>query len=150
MQKLIEKSRYLALLAVLSLLITASLTFVLGALKTWQAGVKIVMSKGQDPLILIYLLQIMDVFLVATVLFVFAASLYEMFIGRLDLPDWASAHSLAELKVKLGGALILVMAVTFLEHLMEWRNPQETLLFAIAIAVVAAILIALGKNEKPS
>jgi uncharacterized membrane protein YqhA len=50
----------------------------------------------------------------------------------------------------LGGALILVMAVTFLEHLMEWRNPQETLLFAIAIAVVAAILIALGKNEKPS
>jgi uncharacterized membrane protein YqhA len=150
MQKLIEKSRYLVLLAVLSLLITASLTFLLGALKNLAGRRQNCDEQRARPTHLDLFVTDHGCVFVATVLFVFAASLYEMFIGRLDLPNWASAHSLSELKVKLGGALILVMAVTFLEHLMEWRNPQETLLFAIAIAVVAAILIALGKNEKPS
>jgi hypothetical protein len=34
------------------------------------------------------------------------------------------------------------MAVKFLEHLVEWKNPNESLSFAIAVSVVAATLIA--------
>ena len=53
------------------------------------------------------------------------------------LPDWMLAHDLNELKDKLGGVIILVMVVKFLEHLVEWEDPQGSLFFAIAVAVVS-------------
>ena len=34
-----------------------------------------------------------------------------------------------------------MLAVTFLEHLVKWENPQDTLMFAVAIAVVIFGLI---------
>ena len=68
--------------------------------------------------------------------------MYELFVGGLNLPDWMLAHNLHELKTKLSNVIILVMAVKFLEHLVEWKNPDESLYFAIAVSVVAATLIA--------
>jgi len=88
------------------------------------------------------LVEVVDGFLVATILFIFAASMYELFIAEINLPDWMLAHNLHELKTKLSSVLILVMAVKFVEHLVEWKDPHSTLLFGIAIAVVSAILIA--------
>ena len=144
MKQLFEKCKFLSLVGVASLLLAAALTFVLGAVKTIQVGVAIVMSFGRDPLIFVSLLQIMDVFLIGTVLLVFAVSLHELFIGKLDLPTWMVAHNLYELKVKLGSVLILFMAGTFVERLVEGKNPQDLMFLAIAIAVVSAALIALG------
>jgi len=69
--------------------------------------------------------------------------MYELFINHTALPDWMLAHDLNELKDKLGGVIILVMVVKFLEHLVEWEDPQGSLLFAIAVAVVSIPLIAL-------
>jgi hypothetical protein len=42
------------------------------------------------------------------------------------------------------------MVVKFVERLVEWKDPYESFLFAVAIAVVSAVLIALshfGKKE---
>ncbi len=57
---------------------------------------------------------------------------------------WLIFHNLHDLKVKLSGVIILVMAVTFLEHLVEWKDAQATLFFGVAIAIVSASLIAFG------
>jgi uncharacterized membrane protein YqhA len=35
-----------------------------------------------------------------------------------------------------------VLAVTFLEHLMAWKDPHDTLYFGIAISLVSASLVA--------
>jgi hypothetical protein len=40
--------------------------------------------------------------------------------------------------------IILVMVVKFLEHLVEWKAAFDSFLFALAVAVVSAALIALG------
>ena len=50
-----------------------------------------------------------------------------------------------KLKEKLGGVIILVMVVTFLEHLVEWKAPYDSLLFAIAVGIVSAAIIALSR-----
>lgn len=148
MRKLIEASRYLSLIAVVSLLLASLLGFVLGAIKTGKAFAATLKSGGQDPLIVVQLIQIADAFLIATALFVFAVSLYELFIEKLDLPDWMLAHNLPQLKAKLSSVLILVMGATFVEHLVEWKNAQDTLLFGLAIAVVSGALILLGGAAK--
>jgi uncharacterized membrane protein YqhA len=52
------------------------------------------------------------------------------------------ADNLHDLKAKLSSVIILVMAVTFLEHIVEWKNPRDTFYFNLAVAVVSAALIA--------
>jgi len=150
MGKLLEKTRYISILGVISLLLASAAAFLWGVAKTIDAVVLIVASYGKDPFIAVSLIKVVDSLLIATALFVFAVSMYELFIADLDLPDWMVARDLYQLKDKLGGVVVLVMVVKFVERLVEWKDPYESFLFAVAIAVVSATLIALshfGKKE---
>lgn len=142
MKKLIEKSKNLILIAVISLLFASFAAFIWGSIKTATVIMGLFFSYGKDPLAAIYLIELVDTFLIATALFIFAVGLYELFINDIDLPEWLVIHNLQALKAKLGSVIILVMAVTFLKHLVEWKNPQEILLNGIAVAVVSASLVA--------
>ena len=113
-------------------------------MKTAKVVMTIVTTYGQGASIADDLIELVDAFLIAVALFIFAASLYELFIGKLNLPDWMLAHNLYELKSKLSGVIVLVMAVKFLEQVIVWQNAYETLLFGLAIGIVSAVLIALS------
>lgn len=145
MAKLIEKTRYIGLIGVVSLILASAAAFLWGVVKTFNAIFMIVTSMGKDPHIVVGLIDVVDSFLIATALFVFAVSMYELFIGNVNMPQWMLAHNLHELKEKLGGVIILVMVVQFLEHLIEWESGLETMYFAIGVAIVSAALIALGR-----
>jgi uncharacterized membrane protein YqhA len=119
-------------------------------MKTAIALQVIVTTYGQSDLIALKLIQVMDAFLVAIALFIFAVSIYELFIADLDLPEWMPAHNIYELKAKLSSVIILVMAIKFLEKLLEQKDLQTILYNAIAVTLVAAALIAfsyLGKKD---
>ena len=143
MKGLFEKASYLAYVGVISLLLASVAAFGWGALKTFYTVRMIVLSYGKDPGIAVSLIAVVDAFLIATALFVFTVSMYELFIGDLSLPDWMLAHNLHGLEQKLGGAIILVMVVKFLEYLVEWQNAYDSFLFSIAVALVSASIIAL-------
>ena len=142
MKTIIEKTRYLNIIAVIALMIATVDAFVLGLIKTYKAIQAIFSTGGRDPLILFYLIQLVDTFLVAIVLYIFAVSIYELFIGKLDLPDWMLAHNLHDLKAKLSSVIILVAAVRFLENLIEGKEALELLYMGGAVALVSAALIA--------
>jgi len=142
MNKFLAGMRYLAIIGVISLLVSGLAAFGWGVTKTVDAVSLIVTSLGQAEDITIALVEIVDAFLIAITLLIFALGIYELVISDLPLPDWMEIHNLHDLKSKLGGLLVLVMAVKFLEKLAEWKDGQETLFFALAIAVIAAVLIA--------
>lgn len=142
MNKILNFSRYLPVIAVLALLALALAAFGWGIVKTVDAVGLVVTGAVNAPGISIALIEVVDAFLVATAILIFALGLYELFISDLSLPDGIQVHNLHDLKAKLGGVLVLVMAVKFLEKLAEWENAQETLFFALAIAVISAVLIA--------
>ena len=48
-----------------------------------------------------------------------AIGLYELFIGELTVPDFLRVETLHQLKARLAGVVILVMAVKFVEKLAE-------------------------------
>ena len=77
---------------------------------------------GEEHGIGVELIAVMDTFLIATALYIFAVGLYELFIADLELPEWLNIHNMHDLKAKLSGVIILVMAVTFLEHLVHWED----------------------------
>jgi uncharacterized membrane protein YqhA len=142
MTKFLEKTRYLVIIAVFGLLVTALAAFGLGLLKTWDAAVLIFGSLGRDSAVTVTLLEVVDGFLVATTLLIFALSLYELFIAELSVPDWMVAHNLHDLKARLSSMIVLVMAVKFVEKLAETKDTQSLLLTGIAVTVVSAALIA--------
>ena len=116
--------------------------FFWGGLKVVFIVINLIKTYGKDLSGAIALIEIMDIFLIATALLVFSVGIYELFIGDIELPEWLVIRNLHDLKAKLGSVIILVMAVTFLKHLVEWRDPQGTFYFGIAVAVVSAALIA--------
>lgn len=144
MKKILEHSRYLSLIGILSLLLASLAAFIWGAIKTGTTVYLVFQSRGQDSHITIELIEILDSFLIATAILIFAASLYELFIAKLDLPEWMLAHDLYQLKAKLSSMIVLVMSVKFLQKLLEVNNTQDLLRYAISTALVSSVLIAFG------
>jgi len=145
MSKIIEKTRYISYIGIISLLLASFAAFGWGGVKAFKTIQLIITSSAQDDYVAVALIEVVDGFLIATALYIFSVGLYEMFIAKLSLPDWMLSHDLHELKSKLSGVIILVMVVKFLEHLVEWTGAMDTLFFAIAIAVVSVALIALNR-----
>jgi uncharacterized membrane protein YqhA len=145
MNRFLEKTKFISYLGIFSLLLASIAAYGWGAVKTYQTIQLIISSYGQDKFIAISLIELVDSFLIATALYIFSVSMYELFIDKLNLPAWMLAHNLHELKGKLGGVIILVMVVKFLEHLVEWKSSYDSFNFAIAVAVVSAALIALNR-----
>ncbi len=142
---MVEGSRYLVVIGVISSLIASLAVFVWGLVKTGVVVLGLLRTGGADPLTVVRLIELMDKFLIAVGLYIFAVGLYELFIGDLDLPDWLVIHDLHDIKSRLSQILILFMAVTFLEHLVEWKEPLATLYFAVAITLVMGALIAFNR-----
>lgn len=144
MKTILEKSRYLAMVGVVSLLLASVAAFAWGALRTVHVVKLVIESFGADAAITVEFIEIVDSFLIATAILIFTVSLYELFIGDINVPEWMLAHDLYELKTKLSSMIVLVMAVKFLQKLIETKDAQELLLSGLAIAVVSAVLIAFG------
>jgi len=144
MKAVLERSKYLALVGVAALLFAAAAAFAWGTLKTVDVISLIWTSMGRDKAITVELIEIVDSFLIATALLIFAASLYELFIAKLNLPEWMLAHNLYELKTKLSSMIVLVMAVKFLEKLLDVKDPAGLMQIGIAVALISGVLIAFG------
>lgn len=144
MKYILERSKYLALVGVTALLLAAIAAFVWGALKTLDTIFLVLNSLGRDKAITVGFVEIVDIFLIATTLFIFSVSLYELFLDKLELPEWMLAHNLYDLKAKLSSMIVLVMAVKFLEKLLEVKDANALLQIGIATALMSAVLIAFG------
>jgi uncharacterized membrane protein YqhA len=144
MKAILERSKYLALIGVIALLLATVAAFIWGTLKTVDVISLIWTSMGRDKAITVELIEIVDSFLIATALLIFATSLYELFIAKLDLPEWMLAHNLYELKAKLSSMVVLVMAVKFLEKLLDVKDPAGLMQIGIAVALISSVLIAFG------
>jgi uncharacterized membrane protein YqhA len=97
-------------------------------------------GKGAKGLVLAFI-ELTDLFLLATVMYVIAIGLFELFVDdRLDLPEWLEIHNLDDLKQKLIGVLIVVMGVVFLGQVVTWDGERNLLTLGGGIALVIAAL----------
>ncbi len=142
--RFLSKSRFLIFIAVLGTLIGATTLLFYGAAET--AGlIRQLFAPEGDPLkakaLILAFIELTDLFLLATVLYVIGIGLFELFIDdRLDLPNWLEIHDLDDLKEKLIGVLIVVMAVLFLGQVVTWDGERNLLPYGGAIALVIASL----------
>lgn len=143
--RMLGRSRFLIIIAVVAILVAATTLLGYGAVET----VEIVRSlfdsemaapKGAKGLILAFI-ELTDLFLLATVLYVIGIGLYELFVDdRVALPHWLEIHDLDDLKQKLIGVVIVVMGVVFLGQVVTWDGERQLLGYGAGIALVIAAL----------
>jgi uncharacterized membrane protein YqhA len=78
----------------------------------------------------------------AVVFYLIGVGLYSLFIALLNVTVALGVETLSDLESKVVSVVVVIMAVTFLEHFIKWERPAEVLQHAAALAVVVAALVA--------
>jgi uncharacterized membrane protein YqhA len=82
-------------------------------------------------------IEIIDIFLVATVFYLISMGLYELFIAKAPLPGWVEIRNLDDLKTKLLGLIVIALAVIFLGVALTGQvGYNNVLLFGAAVAIM--------------
>ncbi len=141
----IGRTRFVVLLAVAAVLLVAVALFVLGAAlavqRTWSSlGAALSGDIGEAELTVRFL-EVVSVMLKAVVFYIIGVGLYALFIAPLNLPTALGVETLNDLEEKIVSVVIVLMAVTFLEHFIQWTQPVETLLFGLTLGVVVGVLV---------
>ena len=87
-------------------------------------------------------IQIIDLFLVATVFYLISMGLYELFIAKAPLPGWVEIRNLDDLKTKLLGLTVIALAVVFLGYALTVSAGTSILELGAAVGIMIAAISA--------
>jgi uncharacterized membrane protein YqhA len=143
------KSRYMVLLAVISLYVLSAAMFVYATVRVGVSLFSLVSSFSTDAAkgLMLFAVETADLFLIAVVLYVTAAGLYTLFMGRREVEQQASAakwlevETLDDLKQNLIGIVVVALAVLFLGVVI--RDDSEGNLLETGVGI-GALVAALG------
>lgn len=140
-RKLIGYSRFMAIVPSVGLFISAMVltvsTFISTVLVTFEAACG--RLDMQD--MLVDYIEFADFFLLAVVLYIMSVGLYSLFVDDgIDMPSWLRIRNLDDLKEKLVGVVVVVMAVYFLGLLIHGTDPIDLLLTGLGIGAVVLTL----------
>lgn len=165
-ETLLWQSRLVLIFAVISCVITGVCLIGLGIYEVLSLLLNLIdylfiHSKdiGRDQIILL-VVEILDTFLLSSVLFIFSFGLYELFISPIDnkndgeksKTDTSQAYvidSIDQLKAKLGKVVVMLLVIKIFAFLVEITpsNMVEMVYLAIIVALVSLSLW-LGHSSK--
>jgi uncharacterized membrane protein YqhA len=152
MNTIASSSRWLFLLSVLGSALIATALFVYGFILAitlilvsfFLSFSKLQFSLESMKMMMAASIEIMDIFLVATVFYIVSLGFYELFIAKAPLPGWLKICDLDDLKSKLLGMVIIALAVLLLGVALTWDGQSDILAFGLAtssgIVAIAAYL----------
>jgi uncharacterized membrane protein YqhA len=145
LNRLLSASRFVIIIAVVCTFIVATTLLVYGGVETFQIVTNLltkgsITDKSAKQLIL-DCIELTDLFLLGTVLYVISVGLYELFIDdNLPLPAWLEIHNLDDLKNKLIAVVVVVLGVAFLGQVVSWDGERDLIRIGAPIALVVAAL----------
>jgi uncharacterized membrane protein YqhA len=142
LRNIIAGSRYMLIIAVLG-------TFVASLAVLLYAGIAVVLLmirifaqftfQIEDiKHVAITSVELIDLFLISTVLYIFSLALYSLFIdNKLPLPHGLEITNLNDLERRLLGVIVVLLAITFLGSAVDWSfGDYSVVALGIAIGVV--------------
>jgi len=157
-------SRYIVIAAVIISLISSLCMFFMAtvdAIYMMSHLVDYPSLEGVDRLLLrsetiTHVVELIDGYLLATVLLIFGLGLYELFISKIDQAEEAEnasqvllIKSLDDLNARLAKVIMMILIVKFFEHAldMEFNTPLVLLTFSGGIALIGLALYLTHANE---
>lgn len=144
--------RLVTIIPVVATFVAAVALMVYGAVDTWHFVQMLFFSDhpADREEALLTAIEIIDLFLLATVVEVVSLGLYQLYFNQdLDVPKWLKIETLDDLKSKLVGVTVTVMAVTFLGRVIVGSNGPDILYLGGGVAlVIAALTFFLSRIDK--
>jgi uncharacterized membrane protein YqhA len=155
MTRFLAACRYLLALPVIGcVLLTAGAVF-MGMGRILSAGMALAAAGDVSPkaakTMALAVIEIIDLFLVATVAYITAVGIYKLFISdaKIALPIRLKINSLKDLEDKIIGVIVAALAVAFLGQAAGHGDPEGLLNYGGGIAlVVAALAFFMRQNSK--
>lgn len=143
--RLFSSSRYFAGFAVLGAFLAAVTLFVYGTLvviqQIWTAITEHAISGDGAKHLQVVFIEMTDVFLLGTVLFIVAFGRYQLFIQpELPVPPWLKIQQLDQLTARLVEVVGVLLSVTFLAFAVEGTAGANFLEFGASVAIVIGAL----------
>ncbi len=143
-------SRFIIGLAVLGSFVGSAILLVIATITLFRIAWNEIVNFDPDNLggrpshidrLAVQLIEITDVILLGTVLYIVALGLYQLFIDQsLVLPRWLKVNDLTDLKRDLIGVVVVLLGVSFLGEVVNWEGENDVLALGAGIALVIAAL----------
>src|SRR5438477_2653526 len=151
LRRLLARSRFLISIAVLGSFLASIMVIVYGGLTVITLMIETfshsIFSESGSKKLAVSCIQLIDLFLLGAVLYIVALGLYDLFIDdKLPMPSWLIIRDLDDLKGKLIGVVIVLLAVTFLSNVVTWDGNSNILTLGAAIGLVLLGLGYISRN----
>ncbi|MCG2807214.1 MAG: YqhA family protein [Coriobacteriia bacterium] len=146
-RRLTAWTRFIMLIPVAGLFFGSLTLVTMAGVEVYRTIVEAIGGHLEKKLAVLEFIELADVFLLATVLYIMALGLFELFIDdRLPVPHWLEIHTLDDLKEKLVGVVVVVLAVSFLGKVIEAQSARDLMELGVGVAaVIAALSYFLGR-----
>jgi uncharacterized membrane protein YqhA len=153
MKRILGLTRYVVFVPAIASIIGAVLLMAQGSLEILQVVFSALTSEFGLKETIVDVLTAVDAILLGTVLLVIGYGLYELFIDtEIEVPLWLRVEDLDDLKSKLIGVVVAILAVVFVGVFVDSNRSDDVISYGVgAGALVVGLAIfafATKKSEK--
>jgi uncharacterized membrane protein YqhA len=152
MRKILGLTRYAVIVPSIASIIGALLLMAQGSISIMMVIVDAVLNDAYLKDTIVDVLTAVDAILLGTVLLVIGYGLYELFVDtRLEVPDWLQVRDLDDLKSKLIGVVVAIIAVVFVGVFVDANRASDVVSYGLgAGALVAGLALFAYATRKDS
>ena len=152
MKRIMGLTRYVVFVPAIASIIGALLLMAHGSLAMVMAVIDTISNGYGLKETIVEVLTAVDAILLGTVLLVIGYGLYELFIDAdLEVPQWLRVYDLDDLKSKLIGVVVAIIAVVFVGVFVDSNRASDVISYGVgagALVVGLAIFAFATRKEK--
>ncbi|MBM3719700.1 MAG: YqhA family protein [Actinobacteria bacterium] len=153
MKKILGLTRYAVFVPAIASIVGALLLMVQGSIEIVQVAIKAVTDPTNIKITIVEVLTAVDAILLGTVLLVIGYGLYELFIdSEIEVPLWLRVEDLDDLKSKLIGVVVAIVAVVFVGVFVDSERAGDVISYGVGagtlVVGLAIFAYATRKAEK--
>jgi uncharacterized membrane protein YqhA len=153
MRKILGLTRYAVFVPAVASIIGALLLMAQGSISIVMIVVDAVFNDAYLKETIVEVLTAVDAILLGTVLLVIGYGLYELFVdNRLEVPEWLEVRDLDDLKSKLIGVVVAIIAVVFVGVFVDTNRAADVVAYGVGagalVAGLALFALATRKESK--
>ncbi|CAB4633145.1 unannotated protein [freshwater metagenome] len=152
MRKILGLTRYAVVVPAIASMLGALLLMMQGSIAIVMIIVDAVLNNAYLKETIVEVLTAVDAILLGTVLLVIGYGLYELFVDtRIEVPKWLEVKDLDDLKSKLIGVVVAIIAVVFVGVFVDTNRAAEVVSYGLGagalVGGLALFALATRKDE---
>ena len=139
MRKILGLTRYAVIVPSIASILGALLLMAQGSIAIILLIIDAVLNNAYLKETIVDLLTAVDAILLGTVLLVIGYGLYELFVDtRLEVPTWLQVRDLDDLKSKLIGVVVAIIAVVFVGVFVDTNRAADVVSYGLGAGALVA------------